>query len=104
MAMMPPQDPMAGPDAAPEAAPDGGYTVCLTVTPDGAMTVSVEPAAQEAAEASEPAGTPVKGLQEAMSMIMDIVKNNGEMQSNGDADFAAGFGGAEAPANPGQLA
>lgn len=93
-------------DTIPEAgtAP-GGYTIELHVAGDNSMTVSVERegagvpesvdfgamgATPEAPEA--PAGTPVKGLKGAIDAIIGIVQRGGEMDdTQGDADFAAGF-------------
>lgn len=85
------EEPMEGDSA------ENGYSVELYVSADGQMTISVESAAEEAAQHEgnpTEGGTPVAGLKEAVQMIMDIVKNNGKMpdSNEGEADFSEGFG------------
>jgi len=86
----------------------GGYEICIAVDAQGGITVSVENAADEAAENAAPgpdgspapaepaAPTPAKNIKEALTIALEIYKNNGEMSENSDdADFASGFGGAQ---------
>ena len=103
---------MTGGAAADDTEDQGGYTVELHVAADGSMTLDVETDSQEegeggaaGAEGAEPSGQPVKSLREAMALIMDIVKNGGQMQASGDADFEAGVSGKPTPmSTPGQMA
>ena len=86
-----------------EQAP-AGYVIEIAVSGDNAITVSVESAEAEMGEggAPEPQGTPVKSIRDALSLVIDIYKNAGQMQDHGDADFAAGFG--KPATEPGQMA
>lgn len=87
---------MAGePGEAPEQGGQAGYCIELCVTPDGQMTIAVEPLGGEMGEEQgEPTGTPVNGLRDALAMIMTIVKNNGQMANEqaGEDEFNAGYG------------
>lgn len=111
MATMPPQDPMAGepsqppmgdPAAQPPEQTDemaNGYCIELRVKPDGSITVSSEPLAQEMAE--EPGaeegggeGTPAENIKEALTIALQIYKNKGKPMADagmGDEDFTAGY-------------
>ena len=108
MATMPPQDPAMAEDAAPEAdAPTPGYTICLHVTGDGAISVSVEPEGEEEAEAPTAPGAPedseaaepeeaaqsVPNIREAIKLIIEIYKGAGEVPDLGaeSADMEAGY-------------
>lgn len=80
-------DPMTEPMTGEEG--DGGFTVCLHVSADGQLSVSVE-----RGEAEESAATPVKGLQQAVEMIVAAVKGGGAMD---DAAAQGEFDRAYAP-------
>lgn len=83
----------------PDQPEQSGYCICLHVAADGGMVIDVEPEAEEmqeeqagAGEAQEPAGTPVKGLKEAIAKIIEIVSNGGQVEgTGGEEDFAGGF-------------
>lgn len=89
-----------------------GYVIELTVKPDGTMTIAVEAAQEEASEEAGASGSesdseepdddaqPVKSLGEAISLIKDIVRNQGQMTDAGAADdqMNQGFSGKAAPA------
>jgi len=87
--------------AAPEQdqAPQQGYCIELHVAADGSMRVNVEPEDEEASEEQAgdqgqgEEGQAVAGLKEAMQVIIDIVKNGGQVAdaAAGEDDFAAGF-------------
>jgi hypothetical protein len=83
-------------------APDdtsNGYTIEIKVDGSGAITLSVEPAADEAAEEQgegAESGQPVKNIKEACSLVMDIFNNAGQMTDGGDGDFDSGFGASKA--------
>lgn len=68
---------------------DGGFTVCLYVSADGKLSVGVERDGQETAEP-----TPVKGLSQAVEMIVAAVKGGGAMD---DAAAQGEFDRAYAP-------
>ena len=65
----------------------GGFTICLNVGADGAMTVGVEPME------GEKEGEPVEGLEAAITKVIQIVKNGGQMpdMSGEQAQFDAGY-------------
>jgi hypothetical protein len=89
-------------DDAPQEGQEGqpGYCIEIQVGSDGKITVGVEPAEAEAQEGSEPKGSPVANIKEALQVAMDIYKNGGQvMDANaGEADFASGF--ASGPTQP----
>ena len=70
----------------PEDDMSSGYVVCLTVKPDGTMSIDVE-SLQEEMQEEDPEGTepdeskPVDSLPAAFKMIQTIVGNNGQMDS-----------------------
>lgn len=73
-----------------------GFLVELYVKPDGSMSINVESGEEEAEQhgGAMPEGTPVKSLEEAISMIIDIVKNGGQVEDAmaGQDEFNAGYG------------
>ena len=88
------------------------YTIEITVTADGKISVGVETAQEEseeeggsegtatdedmASEGSEPgAAQPVKSIKEALVLALEIFKNNGEAPApdTSDSDFASGYEG-----------
>lgn len=83
----------------------GGYSIEIYVDGDGKISVGVESGAEEASEhqatGQEPERTPVKGIREALEIVMDIYKNQGQMNA-GEDQFAAGFGAP--PATPAETA
>lgn len=102
MATMQPQDPSAMQDPAAggmegiePAAPEGqgGYEVCIRVTPEG-MSIGVEQPGAEMAEA-ETAYQPVASMQELVQAIATIIKSNGQMGNRAEeqAGFEQGFAG-----------
>lgn len=85
------QDMMADPMAAPDDAQSQDYTIEVTVK-GGAISVSVEPAAEEAQEEGAPpadgsaleapedeSGTPARNAKEAAAMVVAIIANGGTM-------------------------
>ena len=71
-----------------------GYCIELHVGADGSMKISVEPEEEEQGEEqTADQSQPVQGLKEALSVIIDIVKNGGQVAdaAAGEGDFAAGF-------------
>lgn len=76
----------------------GGFVIEIAVDAQGGITVSSEPASDEASEesgapqgeASEPQGQPVGSIKEALSAALAIYKNQGQMNSPA-ADEQAGF-------------
>jgi len=84
-----------------EQAP-AGYVIEIYVGADNSLSVNVEDASAEGAEGAEPAGQPVQSIRDAVSLVLDIFKNAGQMQDGGDADFAAGYG--QPATEPGQMA
>lgn len=74
-----------------EASAGKAYSVELYVSADGSMSINVESGEEEAEQhgGEMPTGTPVKGLKEAVEMILEIVQNGGQMES--DTDEMAGF-------------
>ena len=94
----PMMDPMAGPAAATE---QGGYTICIDVGGDGALSVSVEGLAAEPAEGmgapeamAEPMAQPAGSIKEALTLALAAYKDNGKMPDmQGQSDqFEQGFG------------
>ena len=93
-------DPMADPAAATE---QGGYTICIAVGGDGALSVAVEGLAAEAAEsaggvgeaaeAAEPKSQPAGSIKEALTLALAAYKDNGKMPDmQGQSDqFEQGF-------------
>jgi hypothetical protein len=99
---MPPDDSGATEDPAEDAGMDmsNGYTIELTVKPDGSMTIGVEPIAEEQSEESGEAGgdaedtQSVSSLGDAIRVIKDIVAHAGDisdMQGSQDA-MSSGYG------------
>jgi hypothetical protein len=76
---------------------NGGYTVCIKVTPDGKFSVGVETAQQEASEqqaGSESGGsyTPAGDVKSALTMALEIIRNDGQMpDESGQAEFDSGY-------------
>ena len=111
------QPPMMPPGAQPEAEPmdpmgtddqEQGYCIEIKVSPGGTFKVSVESAAFEAKE-HEAAGEEADGgsrecksVKEALTLALEIFKNDGQMPVAGEADdaFMAGYGGDTAPKAP----
>ena len=82
---MTPEQPMQPGQMPPEAP---GYTICLHVGGDGALSVSVEPENQEMAEAQgapegEEQSQPVADMREAVKLILDIFKGAGHAPDAG---------------------
>ena len=84
------------------------YTIEISVTPDG-ISVGVESADQESSEESGAGGagggseaTPVPSIKAALTMALDIYRNDGQMpEGNGEDDMASGFGNAQGAASGG---
>ncbi len=90
----------------PEAAPTGqlppeapgdmsqGYTIEISVLPDGTFSVSSEPlqaeATEETGEPGSETGQSAKSIGDALKIVLDIYKNSGTA-SNEQADFMSGF-------------
>jgi hypothetical protein len=84
---------------------NGGYVIEIRVGADKSISVCVESAADEDAEESgggddgsggdsDDNSTPVKSIKEALTMALEIYRNDGEMPQQADADFQQGFQGA----------
>ena len=86
--MMPPEAEGAAPDMA------GGYCIEIYVTPDGKMSVAVEPKMAEESAPGEEAAQPVANIGEAMRLVREIVANAGEMtdMGAGQDEMGAGYG------------
>ena len=89
---------------AQEQETQGGYTICIEVEPDGSLSVGVEqeaamaPQAEAAEEASETGYKPAKNIKDALTMALEIFKNNGEIQQGqADDDFQADLGTMKEP-------
>lgn len=103
MDQMQPTGPAAQPSAPTEEA---GYTICITVGGDGALSVSVESEAQEQAESlgggtEEPVmetSQPAANIKEALTMALAAYKDNGKLPDmQGQTDqFEQGFGSVSA--------
>ena len=101
IAPAPELDPSAAPEAAAPAE-DTGYTIEIKVSGDGSITVSSESANEEAGEesaeggeaAEAPEGTPVKSIKEALTLVLDIYRNDGQASQGASADdqMNEGFG------------
>ena len=99
----------AGAPEAPEEAgaeqEQGGYCIEIHIGADGQISIGVETEAEEDAEheatGQEPERTPVKGIREAMEVVLDIFKSGGQMAEAND-QFAEGFGAP--PKAPGEMA
>lgn len=74
--------------AGQEQQPQGGFEICIRVMPDGSMSVYTEPV--EAEEGEEPAGEQAGDIKEALTIALDLYKQNQE-SGNEDA-FSEGFG------------
>ena len=109
MEQMTPTSPMTDPMADPAAATEqGGYTICISVGADGALSVSVEGLAAEPAEgmggapeamgAAEPTSQPAGSIKEALTLALAAYKDNGKMPDmQGQSDqFEQGFGSVSA--------
>lgn len=66
-----------------------GFTICIKVSPDGSVKVGTEPYSEE----DEENLSPVKNIKDAMSVALDIYKNQGQIPeaSAGEEDFNSGF-------------
>ena len=99
------QDTGANPADASSEAESGsaGYTIEITVTADGKISVGVESSDQENAEESgapadaSDSAQPAKDIKSALVMALEIYKNNGEAPGADDSDeqFASGYGGGQ---------
>lgn len=105
------QDPSmsADTDADPSEAGDqddsqgGGYCIEIHVAADGSITVDVEPEAEEASEeqgedggesggeGAEPKGAPAKNIKDALTMALEIFRNQGQQPGAADDSFQQGF-------------
>ena len=99
-----------------------GYVIEITVTADGQISVGVESSSEEAqeesgegaaaapaegadpaegaegaegAEPAEGAAMPAKNIKEALTMALEIFKNNGQAPAadTSDSDFSSGYSG-----------
>lgn len=113
MAMTPPaaSDPSEmddGQAASPDDQDQGasaGYCIEIHVSAGGAITVEVEPEGEEAQEeaggaAGEPGegggapeGAPAKNIKDALTMALEIYRNNGQSPEAADDSFQQGFDG-----------
>lgn len=69
----------------------GGFCIEVCVTPDGKITVESGP--MEADEKSEPTGTPVASIDEALAKVKELYAQGGQ---GGDDAFNEGFGDSQA--------
>jgi len=92
---MPMDDEMMGDEMMPEQESGAGFSVELYVGADGSMSVNVESGEEEAQQhgGEMPTGTPVASLEEAITKIIEIVKNGGQMPDTAgeQAEFDAGY-------------
>lgn len=88
------QDPQAGADEESGEGQGGGFSVCLNVSSDGQLSVSIEHEDQEGTEGEEGSPTPAKNLSDAIEMIVSAVKSGGAMS---DAAAQGAFDEAYAP-------
>lgn len=107
-------DPSADPSMGANSGAGSSYVIEITVTADGMISVGVESAdeesqeeggegaeagpgadADEAAEPAEGAAQPAKSIKEALTMALEIFKNNGQAASadTSDSDFSSGYSG-----------
>lgn len=77
-----------------------GYTIEIAVDAQGAITVDVEPAAQEQAEDQSGGGQSVPDIKTALQTALDIYKNSGQIDNSG-AQAQAGFDSAQDQPQPG---
>lgn len=85
-------DPLMTADAPTGDEAGAGYTICMTVTPDGKVMIGTKPAEPEGAEGMKP----VASMRDAMSMAMEIYQNDGAMpDGQEDEQFNEGFGKAQ---------
>lgn len=79
------QEGIAEPEA--DAAPDlsNGYTVEIHVTPDGQISVTVEPKSAEDAEGAHDEGEAqvVSSAREAAKLVVEIINAQGQMRDTG---------------------
>jgi hypothetical protein len=80
-----------------------GYTIEIHVDPQGAISVGVDTGADEQDEgAGDDAGElqPAKNIKDALTIALDIFRNEGQMTQgpSADDDMASGFGGPSAAA------
>jgi membrane protease subunit (stomatin/prohibitin family) len=100
-------DPSADPSASTggDSSAGGGYTIEITVTADGQISVGVESADQESAEESggasggadtDSGAVPAKSIKDALTMALQIYKSNGQapQADTSDQDIDAGYGAA----------
>lgn len=70
------------------------YCIEIHVSPQG-ITVGVEPEQEEQGEMQEPAGAPVKSIEEALQQAQAIYAAQGEdpaaTDAQADKDFTSGF-------------
>lgn len=112
-------DPSMGAGSDTDSGMGAGYVIEITVTADGMISVGVEPADEEsqeeggegasadpsaadpsaeggeAAEPAEGSAQPAKTIKEALTMALEIFKNNGQAPSadTSDSDFSSGYSG-----------
>lgn len=94
-------DPGAG--AQPDGG-DGSYVIEIRVGADKQITVCVEQGAQEDAEEQggdagggddgDDQSTPVSSIKAALTLALEIFRNDGHLPAQADDDFQAGFQGA----------
>jgi hypothetical protein len=105
---MAPQPQAADPTETPEQDAPAGYCIEVHVAADGSIKVSVEPEAEEASEegaqaaggaagdagAEDADAQPVANIREAIKLVMEIYKSQGELpDTSGDqAQMTAGYG------------
>lgn len=82
----------------------GGFCVKLYVGADGAMSIGVEQGMPPDDEEG-PAMQPVASAREAMEVIMDLIKNQGQVSdaAGEEAEMEAGFAGEPAQTLPGMM-
>lgn len=107
------QDPTAGAPGAPDDAQgDGSYVIEIRVSGSKEITVCVEEGSEEAGEEAGADGgdadsygasgagggddnsVPVKSIKEALTLALEIFRNDGELPQQADDDFQQGFQGA----------
>jgi len=89
------QDPQAAGSDEESGEGQGGFSVCLNVSSDGQLSVSIEHEDQEQGEGEdEGIPTPAKNLSDAIEMIVSAVKSGGAMS---DAAAQGAFDDAYAP-------
>lgn len=79
-----------------------GYVICIHVGGDGTLSVGTESDQEEAQEAQGGSGDdaqdmedyePAKNIKDALTMALEIYRNDGQMPSQADSNFQQGFDG-----------